>query len=851
MFTKTKRRIKKRTAIALAFVLAVATAFPSVVLFALHSKASDPDGTIVINGVDSYTLTVNEVYQKADGSLDHTDTDTTTLPAGEVVTLTATVPTGYTAVGDTTATVTMDQNRTVTFTYRLNGTTPTDPSGGTIPITAEEYALTLNEVYLNADGTTERTDTNTTTLPAGETVTLTADVPTGYTAVGDTTATVTMTENKTVTFTYKKNGTTPTPPGGGGTIPITAEEYTLTLTEVYQTASGSVERTTNNTTTIPAGETITLTATAPAGYTVVGATTATVTMNSNQTVTFTYRATNGGGTGGGTIPIGAEEYVLTLTEVYQNANGSVERTTNNRTTIPAGERITLTATPPAGYTVIGATTATVTMDQNRTVTFTYRKEGTTPTPPGPTPPAPVERFTIIFEDGLGNVILSQVVDKGAATPQPADPTREGYTFTGWTPSIAPTVTGAVTYTATWRENEKPKYNITVVEILVDEDGNVIGTTTRTIQYTEGETATIIAQTPEGYTIVGDSTVSFVVDGDKAVEFTYQKDATPDPIDPNPPVPADPDPVNPDPVNPDPVNPKPPTPVNPDPNPNPGGNGGGTIIPIPITPDDGNGGNGGTTPTNPDNGDRNKPDNGDPIKPDNGDRNKPDPTKPDNGDKTKPDNGDPTKPDDPTNPDDGDKPKPINPDPIKPDNGDGDKPGDGDKIIPDDGGKTPNWLTDDTPEARAIRRNVAVGVISGGVVVTLAATGALKYLWLLLLLLLFRHKKIVFHGILEKDSKSKYVQVKSTGAEKEAIPLQNYIDLRHTANDIYEAALASGYETSLPIGTTMIFEYADRLEKMKADETKMYEVLSEAKGKVGVNLVNKAAKIDIRLDFNLD
>ena len=160
------------------------------------------------------------------------------------------------------------------------------------------------------------------------------------------------------------------------------------------------------------------------------------------------------------------------------------------------------------------------------------------------------------------------------------------------------------------------------------------------------------------------------------------------------------------------------------------------------------------------------------------------------------------------------------------------------------------MTDDTPEAKNIRRNVAVGVISGGAIVALAATGALKYLWLLLLLLFFNFKNVKFHGILTNE-KNKYIKVRGKDGEVgSAVTLQEMADMCATAGDIYNAAVASGYETTLPMGTTMTFEYADRLEKMKANEDKMYEILSQAKGKVTVSLVNKAAKIDVKINFNL-
>lgn len=64
-------------------------------------------------------------------------------------------------------------------------------------------------------------------------------------------------------------------------------------------------------------------------------------------------------------------------------------------------------------------------------------------------------FTVTYTDGVENeeVFVDQVHKNiKAETPTPAfegTPTREGYEFTGWTPEFSDTVTGDVTYTATW------------------------------------------------------------------------------------------------------------------------------------------------------------------------------------------------------------------------------------------------------------------------------------------------------------------------------------------------------------------------------------------------------------------
>ena len=76
-----------------------------------------------------------------------------------------------------------------------------------------------------------------------------------------------------------------------------------------------------------------------------------------------------------------------------------------------------------------------------------------------------EQFTVTYKDGVdGAVFADQVtegIDYGTNTPAfvgtTTEPTRTGYDFTGWNPSVADTVTANATYTATWREII---YNIT-------------------------------------------------------------------------------------------------------------------------------------------------------------------------------------------------------------------------------------------------------------------------------------------------------------------------------------------------------------------------------------------------------
>lgn len=59
---------------------------------------------------------------------------------------------------------------------------------------------------------------------------------------------------------------------------------------------------------------------------------------------------------------------------------------------------------------------------------------------------------VIFKDGANGEIFADdkwYCGKGEPTPVLDAPTRAGYTFAGWSPALAATVTGDATYTATW------------------------------------------------------------------------------------------------------------------------------------------------------------------------------------------------------------------------------------------------------------------------------------------------------------------------------------------------------------------------------------------------------------------
>ena len=75
----------------------------------------------------------------------------------------------------------------------------------------------------------------------------------------------------------------------------------------------------------------------------------------------------------------------------------------------------------------------------------------------------INSYTVTYEDGVNGAAFAEQVktaDYGSATPAfEGEPTRTGYTFAGWNPEVAETVTDNVTYTATWEKRTDLSYTV--------------------------------------------------------------------------------------------------------------------------------------------------------------------------------------------------------------------------------------------------------------------------------------------------------------------------------------------------------------------------------------------------------
>ena len=138
-------------------------------------------------------------------------------------------------------------------------------------------------------------------------------------------------------------------------------------------------------------------------------------------------------------------------------------------------------------------------------------------------------YTVTFDTQGGTPVEPQTITENGMVARPADPTREGYSFKGWQLDgrgydFSTPVTGDITLTAVWEENEPP----TPVEHTVTVNPNN-GAPSTTYTITDGDTFTP-PETParEGYQFVGWTVdgqpydFSQPVTGDITIEAAWEK-----------------------------------------------------------------------------------------------------------------------------------------------------------------------------------------------------------------------------------------------------------------------------------------------------------------------------------------
>ena len=139
-------------------------------------------------------------------------------------------------------------------------------------------------------------------------------------------------------------------------------------------------------------------------------------------------------------------------------------------TIPTLDKVTITIEYKDGETIVKTEAVVVTKDSAYDVTGEIKipegyetdgdpqnVSGTADTDKTVTVPVKKVQYTVTFNSNGGTAVDSQTVKYGELAVKPADPTRDGYTFNGWTLNGTPydfssPVTGNITLVAQWTRN---------------------------------------------------------------------------------------------------------------------------------------------------------------------------------------------------------------------------------------------------------------------------------------------------------------------------------------------------------------------------------------------------------------
>ena len=196
-------------------------------------------------------------------------------------------------------------------------------------------------------------------------------------------------------------------------------------------------------------------------------------------------------------------YTVTIT---QPAHGkiSVKETGVNLTAVAEGTMLHFVATPDEGYELDEwsgcAADGSLTVSEAVTVTCTFKKK----------------TFYVTFVDSDDTVLKpAQKVAWGEAAVPPADPTREGYVFTGWDTDFS-SVKSDLTVKAQYKEVDKTVY-YTVT--YYDWDLTILGTE----KVEEGKDAKGWKPEPtrEGYVFIGWSKPLTNITADLSVQALYE------------------------------------------------------------------------------------------------------------------------------------------------------------------------------------------------------------------------------------------------------------------------------------------------------------------------------------------
>lgn len=144
-------------------------------------------------------------------------------------------------------------------------------------------------------------------------------------------------------------------------------------------------------------------------------------------------------------------------------------------------------------------------------------------------PAPTGSHTVTFDTGDGSKVDTQTVKDGGKAARPTDPTRDGYTFTGWqldgqAYDFTTPVTRDITLTAAWKQTTAPDKTVTGTHTVTIDPANGTGKTTVTVN--DGDKLTRpVTPSRDGYTFTGWQSNGSDFDFDKPITSDLTLTAT--------------------------------------------------------------------------------------------------------------------------------------------------------------------------------------------------------------------------------------------------------------------------------------------------------------------------------------
>lgn len=472
-----------------------------------------------------YNLKVVDEYY-TDGSLEKSETRVdTTLKKGDIYSYSALSPDGYTLEGSVTYAGTITENTVLTFKYVKTATPPVTPTS---------YTLTVKDEYYIDGALNKSAVRETKSVTLGESYSYNALSPVGYSVEGSTSYSGTITGDLTLVFKYVKT-----------TTPI-INTYKVTVIDKYYRNDDSLESVnTRCVDTYTEGSSYSYSALSPANYTVTSAKSFSGVVNSDITVTFTYKKDK--------EPEKPTYVTIKVIDNYFDSSSVLQDSVLRvETIVTTGTSYDYQALNPSGYTVSGQTRYTGKATSNVTINFNYVQKEDEPT-----------KYTITvideFYDAEGSLEsadtrLVDAVDAGyiysynainklcykvtsvsnytgiansdlvlTFTYQKEAKKLKDYTITVIDRYITDTPVPAK-YTVTEQHTTNDMYYETKINTVTNHESVV--TVTRVIRcsdtYKEGAEYYYEALNPAGYTVVGNKAYKGVVNSDMTLEFVYSK-----------------------------------------------------------------------------------------------------------------------------------------------------------------------------------------------------------------------------------------------------------------------------------------------------------------------------------------